>query len=75
MERIGFMGSEEMSFENVDGRRTDNGCLPILKAHLPMSQLKSLHLYNFFHCLINNYLNLLQISICSDIKSICPSFF
>ena len=29
--RIGFMASEEMSFENVDGRRrTDDGCLPIL---------------------------------------------
>ena len=29
MERIGFMASEEMSFENVDGR-TDDGCLAIL---------------------------------------------
>ena len=30
MARIGFMASEEMSFENVDDGRTDDGCLPIL---------------------------------------------
>ena len=41
MVRIGFMASEEMSFENVDdtdddtdGRRTDDGCLARLYAHL-----------------------------------------
>ena len=28
------MASEEMSFENVDGQRTDDGCLYILYAHL-----------------------------------------
>ena len=34
--RIGFMASEEMSFENVDeGRwRMDDGCMAILQAHL-----------------------------------------
>ena len=30
MERIGLTASEEMSFEIVDGRRTDAGCLYIL---------------------------------------------
>ena len=33
MARIGFMASEEMSFENADNDdngRTDDGCLPIL---------------------------------------------
>ena len=34
MERILLMASEEMSFENVDGRGTDDGCLYILQAHL-----------------------------------------
>ena len=33
MERIGHTASEEMSFENVDGR-TDARCLYILQAHL-----------------------------------------
>ena len=33
MERIGLTVSEEMSFENVDGR-TDDGYLYILKAHI-----------------------------------------
>ena len=32
--RIGSMATEEMSFENVDRRRTEDGCLPILQAHL-----------------------------------------
>ena len=31
MKRIGYTGSDEKSFENVDdGQRTDDGCLPIL---------------------------------------------
>ena len=40
MVRIGFMASEEMSFENVDdGRKTKDGwmddeCLPVLQVHL-----------------------------------------
>ena len=37
MERIGFTVSEEKSFENVDGQTTDDGCLPILLAHLRAS--------------------------------------
>ena len=37
MERIGLTASEEMSFENVDGQRTDDGRTPVYTISSPMS--------------------------------------
>ena len=37
MERIGLTASEEMSFENVDGRRTDGRRMPVYTISSPVS--------------------------------------
>ena len=39
MERIGLTASEEMSFENVDGRRMPDTCLYYKLAYEPTAQV------------------------------------
>ena len=47
MERISLTASEEMSFENVDGRRTPDACIYYKLTYEPTAQVSSGELKRF----------------------------
>ena len=66
---INFMGSEEMSFENVDRRRTTDALLYCKLTYEPSAQVSyKLEWNNFKYTLVKTYvfLNLFQVYRCDQ---------